>query len=186
MTLAIWWSTSWRNQVAQHLPMNISNFRHDRWTKMLTAERRWEVYTFCFSLFILSVVLVCLSMFLSIIGEHFRRVRGNVERSDSEIFGFMWRRFQRWIDEWWRGCLGWRNVSEEVQIREQYHHPMDVFVKRADQLLNALNRVGEHRCLAHLIWLSPRCLDLHDTMRSMSDIYGTRTPRNTKNQKHAI
>ena len=52
---------------------------------------------FCFSLFILLVVFVCMSMFLSIINESFRQARDNVNRSDDEeIFSFMLDKFLRW------------------------------------------------------------------------------------------
>ncbi len=50
---------------------------------------------FCFSLFIFLVVFVCMSMFLSIINESFRRARENVN-DNQEIFSFMWNKFQRW------------------------------------------------------------------------------------------
>ena len=51
---------------------------------------------FCFSLFILFVVFVCMSMFLSIIGDHFRCARAEADEDKREIFAFMWDRFQRW------------------------------------------------------------------------------------------
>ena len=53
---------------------------------------------FCFTLFILIVVFVCMSMFLSIINESFRRARDNVNnrRNDEEIFSFMIDKFLRW------------------------------------------------------------------------------------------
>ena len=52
---------------------------------------------FCFSLFILLVVFVCMSMFLSIINDSFRRARESVNRSnDEDIFSFRLERFLRW------------------------------------------------------------------------------------------
>ena len=50
---------------------------------------------FAFSLFILLVVFVCLSMFLTIINDSFRHVREHVN-DDEEIFSFMWKKFLRW------------------------------------------------------------------------------------------
>jgi hypothetical protein len=52
---------------------------------------------FSFSLFILLVVFVCLSMFLSILYNSFRHARNNVKNTyNEEIFSFMLNRFQRW------------------------------------------------------------------------------------------
>jgi hypothetical protein len=51
---------------------------------------------FCFSLFIFLVVFVCLSMFLTIIGDNFRTVRDNAKlhsNEDSQILNFMLRKF---------------------------------------------------------------------------------------------
>jgi len=55
---------------------------------------------FSFSLFILLVVFVCLSMFITIINESFRYVRDNMkehEDKDEQIFIYMFRKFRRWI-----------------------------------------------------------------------------------------
>jgi Polycystin cation channel len=51
---------------------------------------------FSFSLFILLVVFVCMSMFISIINNSFRRARENLNDNDQEIFSFMMKKFQRW------------------------------------------------------------------------------------------
>ena len=51
---------------------------------------------FCFSLFILLVVFICLSMFLSIINDSFRRARENIHHNQ-QIISFMLNKFQRWI-----------------------------------------------------------------------------------------
>jgi hypothetical protein len=51
---------------------------------------------FCFSLFIILVVFICMSMFLSIIIDSFRRARANVKNNNQEIISFMIKRFQRW------------------------------------------------------------------------------------------
>ncbi len=55
---------------------------------------------FCFSLFIIVVVFICLKMFVSIIMDSFRFVRdyGQHHRNeDQEIFTFICSRFRRWI-----------------------------------------------------------------------------------------
>ncbi len=50
---------------------------------------------FCFSLFMIVVVFICMSMFLSIIADNFRRVRENMPKHNDEIFSLMWEKFQR-------------------------------------------------------------------------------------------
>ena len=55
---------------------------------------------FTFSMFILVVVFVCMSMFLTIINDNFRRVREQAEvnaRQDQHLFSFMVERFRRAI-----------------------------------------------------------------------------------------
>ena len=49
----------------------------------------------CFSLFIFVVVFICMSMFLSIIGDNFRLTRDNTKKNKEEIFSYMWDRFLR-------------------------------------------------------------------------------------------
>jgi hypothetical protein len=52
---------------------------------------------FCFSLFIVLVVLICMSMFVSIIMDSFPRARQDVKNNNNEeIISFMIKRFQRW------------------------------------------------------------------------------------------
>ena len=50
---------------------------------------------FCFSLFILIVVFICMSMFLTIINESFRRAREGINK-EQEIYAFMFQKFQLW------------------------------------------------------------------------------------------
>jgi len=56
---------------------------------------------FCFSLFIVLVVFICLSMFITIINKNFRFVRHHMkhhhQNEDEQIFRFMFRKFRRWI-----------------------------------------------------------------------------------------
>jgi hypothetical protein len=51
---------------------------------------------FTFSLFIILVVFICISMFLSIIDDSFRLARQNA-KDDPEIFSYMFKKFLRWI-----------------------------------------------------------------------------------------
>jgi hypothetical protein len=83
---------------------------------------------FCFSLFIILVVFICLSMFLSIINDSFRRVRKNLKNENEGIFSFMFDRFQR--------SIGWKKATDE-----EYVDPIECFPKNIDQLLKAINQV---------------------------------------------
>ena len=49
-----------------------------------------------FALFIVIVVFVCLSMFLSIIMDNFRRVRDENQNQNEEILSYILRRFLGW------------------------------------------------------------------------------------------
>jgi hypothetical protein len=52
---------------------------------------------FCFSLFIFLVVFICLSMFLSIINQSFRRIKENNKKNDEQqIYSFIFDRFLSW------------------------------------------------------------------------------------------
>jgi hypothetical protein len=54
---------------------------------------------FCFSLFIFSVVFVCMRMFITIINDSFRIVRDNSKlhsNDDQQIWRFMLKKFQNW------------------------------------------------------------------------------------------
>jgi hypothetical protein len=54
---------------------------------------------FCFSLFMIIVVFICMSMFLSIIADNFRRIRKRIPKHNDELFSFMWDKFQRMTRE---------------------------------------------------------------------------------------
>ena len=96
----------------------------------------------CFSLFILIVVFICMSMFLTIINESFRHARNNAKvksNQDQHILSFIFYKFRRWI--------GIENELERFQerdelMRAQYRDPIEHFPDKIDQLLDALNRVG--------------------------------------------
>jgi hypothetical protein len=50
---------------------------------------------FTFTLFIILIVFICMSMFLSIINDSFQLARQNAN-DDPEIFSFMVKKFLRW------------------------------------------------------------------------------------------
>ena len=93
-----------------------------------------------FSLFILLVVFVCLSMFLSIINESVRRARLTNDDDQDEIFAFIWKKFTRWT--------GLSKPTEmelfeerDERMRGEYHDPIERFPEKIDQLLGVINRV---------------------------------------------
>ena len=51
---------------------------------------------FCFSLFIVLVVFICMNMFISIVSDSFRTVRQHAHNDNNEIFTFILYKFQRW------------------------------------------------------------------------------------------
>jgi hypothetical protein len=90
----------------------------------------------CFSIFIVLVVFICLSMFLSIINESFQRARKNLNDEDEVLFSFMFNKFQRWI--------GWKKAIEEHHdTRTECSHPIEHLSEKIDQLSEAINRVSE-------------------------------------------
>ena len=96
-----------------------------------------------FTIFILLLVFVGITMFISIINGSFRTVRKRTQmhtNEDHRIFAFMWSRFlQR---------TGIRKADEndghgerDRRLRSEYVDPVDGFPEKMDQLLEALNRV---------------------------------------------
>ncbi|CAF4036598.1 unnamed protein product, partial [Adineta steineri] len=95
---------------------------------------------FCFSLFIILVIFICMSMFLSIINDSFRLARENIDPHNQQIFSFMLKKFQRWT--------GLQKITdEEIQeerdtiMRSEYLHPIENFPEKIDQFLDAINRL---------------------------------------------
>ncbi|CAF3969202.1 unnamed protein product, partial [Adineta steineri] len=96
---------------------------------------------FCFSIFIILVVFICMSMFIAIINDNFRRAKENVRHNNNEdIISFMIKKFQYWT--------GMKKVTEEeileernIQMRSEYYDPIESFPDKIDQLLNALNQI---------------------------------------------
>ncbi|CAF4333968.1 unnamed protein product [Adineta steineri] len=86
---------------------------------------------FCFTLFILLVVFVCLSMFFSIIIDSFHHAKDN-QKEDQVMLSFMVKKFLRWIG------LKKQTQSEiqeerDCRMRSQYFDPIENFPDRMDQ-----------------------------------------------------
>jgi hypothetical protein len=94
---------------------------------------------FCFSLFIIVVVFICMSMFISIINDSYHLAREHVN-DNSEIFSFMFKKFLRWIGLQKPNEL---EIQEErdKQMRSEYLHPTDTLPIRINQLSEAIDRV---------------------------------------------
>ena len=112
---------------------------------------------FCFTLFILIVVFICLNMFLTIINDSFRSVRDNFklhQADDEQIFAYMLQRLRRWtgrssarLSNCSNVFLGKRDEREIVeerdkQMRSEYREVIAYFPHKIDQLLDALNKVA--------------------------------------------
>ncbi|CAF1632650.1 unnamed protein product, partial [Adineta ricciae] len=94
---------------------------------------------FVFAVFIFLVVFICLSMFLSIINESFRRARENPVEN-SEILAFAMRRFARWSGLK-RLSIGTIYAQKDAQMRSQYCDPIESFPEKVDQMLIKLNKL---------------------------------------------
>ena len=101
--------------------------------QLIAADAFWGPFTY--ALFIFFVVFICMSFFLAIIIGNFRRAKANqLKNNEEDMYAFIWRRFLRWI--------GWRNKDDDDEMmRVQLLSSFDVFSKRIDQLLEALDRV---------------------------------------------
>ena len=105
-----------------------------------------------FCLFILLVVFVCMSMFITIISEGFRYVRDHQQGQsgdEQEAFVFMLRRFQQWLGKFTNQRINIRSFhlgfgkSKEQQEAEpsKYTGPVERLPEKIDQLLDTLHRV---------------------------------------------
>ncbi|CAF1124859.1 unnamed protein product [Adineta steineri] len=105
---------------------------------------------FCFTLFMLLVVFVCLNMFLSISNAGFHHAKDN-QKEDQIMLSFMVKKFLRWTG---LKRLNQEEIQEErdCRMRSQYFDPIENFPDRIDQLLEALNKiyVDQKRELARL------------------------------------
>ena len=116
----------------------------------------------CFVLFILVVVFVCMSMFITIIGDNFRTVRGNMRvtvNEDEQVLKFAVRKIQRWL-----GLRKEEMMNEDDErLRLTYCDPIENFPDKIDQLLAALDRVRLSTLLvgsAYVFFISIRSTSL--------------------------
>ena len=95
---------------------------------------------FCFTLFVLLVVFVCMSMFITIISDSFRLVRDNSQtmvNEDELVLRFAKRRVQRIL-----GLRQQETLEEaDARLRLTYRDPIEQFPDKIEQLFQALNRV---------------------------------------------
>ncbi|CAF1222396.1 unnamed protein product, partial [Adineta steineri] len=111
---------------------------------------------FCFSIFIIIVVFVCLSMFISILNDGFHHVEQN-SIEDQQIFSYMLKKFLNWTRKnylinlnknYLFDILDLRrpNVEEiyelqDSRMRSHYVDPIENFPDIIDQFLEAINRI---------------------------------------------
>ncbi|CAF0773839.1 unnamed protein product [Adineta steineri] len=94
---------------------------------------------FCFSIFIIIVVFICLSMFISILNDGFHHAEQN-SIEDQQILSYMLKKFLNWTH------LRRPNVEEiyEIQdsrMRSHYVDPIENFPNIIDQFLEAIDRI---------------------------------------------
>ena len=106
-----------------------------------------------FTLFIVVVVFVCMSMFLSIINENFRSIRTSSDNDDhhrmsQQMFPLMAKRFLRYIGKisififqsFLRSKILGVKISEP-QSESEYTHSMEYFPARIDRFAEMIDRV---------------------------------------------
>ena len=128
-----------------------------------------------FCLFILLVVFVCMSMFITIVSEGFRYVRDHPQAhsgEEQEAFVYMLRRFQQWLGQFivestcassFRLGLGERKGA----MPEKRMTPVEHLPEKIDQLLDALHRVIITIAFRFMILLSFQ-LSIHEPMRDLN------------------
>jgi hypothetical protein len=62
---------------------------------------------FCFPMYVVAVVFICMNMLLSIITESYRQVRNRTNTQWDPIFRLMWRKLRRWTGSFF-SCLVFR------------------------------------------------------------------------------
>jgi polycystin 1L2 len=67
---------------------------------------------FCLTLFVVLVVFVCVSMFVSIITHSFQHVREHANKTSGDLFHLLWQQLLRWTGE----CNLCTNASIEYEI----------------------------------------------------------------------
>ena len=96
---------------------------------------------FSFSLFIIFVVFIGLSMFLSIINKNFRQARQNITNDGDELLSFMWTKFSRSFGLKKYGKSGTGEEFNTSKLSPSLD-PIGQLTLKLDQLLAALNRVS--------------------------------------------
>ena len=97
-----------------------------------------------FTIFILLLVFVGITMFISIINGSFRTIRRRTRmhiNEDHRIFAFMWSRFLHRTGIRKANKIDGHEEEEDRHLRSEYVGPVDGFPEKIDQLLEALNRV---------------------------------------------
>ncbi|CAF3968546.1 unnamed protein product [Adineta steineri] len=104
--------------------------------------------SFCFSIFIIIVVFVCLSMFISILNDGFHHIEQN-SIDDQQILSYMLKKFLNWTRKHYLfDILDLRrpNVEEIYELQDsrmhsQYVDPIENFPDIIDQFLEAIDRI---------------------------------------------
>ncbi|CAF1645338.1 unnamed protein product, partial [Adineta ricciae] len=93
----------------------------------------------CFAIFILLIVFVCLSMFISIINDSFHHAKDK-NADNHVIWSFMMKRFLLWTG---LKKLTRSELQEEIdaQMRTQYYDLIENFPDKIDQLLIAIDKI---------------------------------------------
>ncbi|CAF3507643.1 unnamed protein product [Rotaria sordida] len=98
---------------------------------------------FCFTLFVIFVVFICMNMFISIISDSFRIVRHNMslQNSEHEIIEFMTNQFKKWTGIGRPKELDRLHLNPFDGTRVHYHDPITSFPNKMDELIIALNKI---------------------------------------------
>ncbi|CAM2704890.1 unnamed protein product [Rotaria socialis] len=98
---------------------------------------------FCFTLFIIFVVFICMNMFISIIADAFRVVRHNMllQTSEHEIVDFMTNQFKKWTGIGKTREMNRLHLNPLDGTNVHYHDPITTFPDKMDELIIALNKI---------------------------------------------
>lgn len=97
-----------------------------------------------FSLFILFVVLISMNMFISIIIDHFRIVRNNIQlkqNHDYQIYHFMKKKFLRLIGFYQQNQVDEQEDEEEKRKNAKYYNSIEYFPQLIDHLMDVIYQV---------------------------------------------
>ncbi|UJR27333.1 hypothetical protein I4U23_008626 [Adineta vaga] len=98
---------------------------------------------FCFTLFVIFVVFICMSMFISIISDAFRLVRNNItlQNNEHEIVGFIFNQVKKWTGVGKTQEMDRLHLNPYDGSRVHYHDPVTSFPDKMDELIVALNKI---------------------------------------------